>query len=383
MIITLPDITQPVVSSFTIPATASSLTVSISTFTATDVVGVTGYLLTESTSTPLASDAGWQVTAPTTYTFSTEGTKTLYAFAKDAAGNVSTSLNDQVIITLFISPPPNTGGGSSGGGGGGGGSSYTPPVNNNLLTSTSTLATTTVSTATSTSINTNNVDNVVVGANNDVNNISQKELEKITLAAKEFIATENKLVTKINNTFSNLLAGRLLLQVENKGEAWYVNPKNNLKYYLGTPNMAFSIMRTLGIGISNSNLEKVKIANYNLANGIDSDNDGLSDAFEDAIGSNKNSKDTDSDSYDDKTEVINSYSTQGKPKLGVDEIFAKNQGGKIFIQVQGHGEAWYVNPLTNTRYYLGRPDDAYLLMRYLSLGISNSNLRKIGVGTIE
>ena len=288
-----------------------------------------------------------------------------------------------MIITLFISPPPNTGGGSSGGGGGGGGSSYTPPVNNNLLTSTSTLATTTVSTATSTSINTNNVDNVVVGANNDVNNISQKELEKITLAAKEFIATENKLVTKINNTFSNLLAGRLLLQVENKGEAWYVNPKNNLKYYLGTPNMAFSIMRTLGIGISNSNLEKVKIANYNLANGIDSDNDGLSDAFEDAIGSNKNSKDTDSDSYDDKTEVINSYSTQGKPKLGVDEIFAKNQGGKIFIQVQGHGEAWYVNPLTNTRYYLGRPDDAYLLMRYLSLGISNSNLRKIGVGTIE
>jgi hypothetical protein len=337
--------------------------------------------LSESASAPLANDAGWQATAPTTYTFATEGTKTLYAFAKDAAGNVSTSISQSISITIPISPPPSSSSGSSGGGGG---ASYVPPVNNNLIVSTSTSATTTVSTSTPTSVNTNITDNIAIGINNNVsNNTSPQELEKIALAAKEFIATEKKLVTKINNTFSGSLAGRLLLQVENKGEAWYVNPNNKLKYYLGTPNMAFSIMRTLGIGISNNNLEKIKIANYNLANGLDSDSDGLSDTFEDAIGSNKNSKDTDSDSYDDKTEVINSYSTQGKPKLGVDELFTKNQGGKIFIQVQGHGEAWYVNPLTNTRYYLGRPDDAYSLMRYLSLGISNLNLRKIGVGEMK
>jgi hypothetical protein len=43
---------------------------------------------------------GWTATAPTSYSFSTEGTKTLYAWAKDVAGNVSASVNAQVTITL-------------------------------------------------------------------------------------------------------------------------------------------------------------------------------------------------------------------------------------------------------------------------------------------
>ena len=88
-----PDTTAPTVTAFSIPATSTSLTVSISSFTATDTVGVTGYKLTESSSAPLAGDSGWTGTAPTTYTFSTQGAKTLYAWAKDDAGNVSTSMN--------------------------------------------------------------------------------------------------------------------------------------------------------------------------------------------------------------------------------------------------------------------------------------------------
>ncbi|MBT0895795.1 hypothetical protein KI811_18505, partial [Geobacter hydrogenophilus] len=46
--VTLPDTTVPVVSAFTLPATATSLTVAVSSFTATDNVGVTGYLITTS-----------------------------------------------------------------------------------------------------------------------------------------------------------------------------------------------------------------------------------------------------------------------------------------------------------------------------------------------
>ena len=34
------------------------------------------------------------------YAFASEGTKTLYGWAKDAAGNVSASLSDTVTITL-------------------------------------------------------------------------------------------------------------------------------------------------------------------------------------------------------------------------------------------------------------------------------------------
>jgi len=93
------DTTPPVVTGFVIPANSSSLTVSITTFTATDASGVTGYMATESSATPSASAAGWSATAPASYTFSTAGAKTLYAWAKDAAGNVSAPLSDTVTIT--------------------------------------------------------------------------------------------------------------------------------------------------------------------------------------------------------------------------------------------------------------------------------------------
>lgn len=97
------DSTAPTVTAFVIPATATSLTVPITTFTATDGTGVTGYRITESSSAP---SSGWSSSAPTSYTFSSAGSKTLYAWARDAAGNVSTSLNDTVVITLPEEPAP-------------------------------------------------------------------------------------------------------------------------------------------------------------------------------------------------------------------------------------------------------------------------------------
>jgi hypothetical protein len=96
---TAADTTPPTVTSFEIPATSDSLTVPITSFTATDNVGVTGYLVTESSATP-APSAGFTASPPTSYTFDTEGAKTLYAWAKDAANNVSTSVSGFVTITL-------------------------------------------------------------------------------------------------------------------------------------------------------------------------------------------------------------------------------------------------------------------------------------------
>jgi YVTN family beta-propeller protein len=107
------DATSPVVTAFTIPSTASSLTVSISSFTASDNTSVTGYLLTESSTPPASGAAGWTGSAPGTYTFSSEGSKTLYAWAKDAAGNVSNGVSASIAISLPVA--------SSGGAGGGGG----------------------------------------------------------------------------------------------------------------------------------------------------------------------------------------------------------------------------------------------------------------------
>lgn len=58
------DINAPTITAFSLPATSSTLTVAISSFTATDDVGVTGYMLNESGVEPAAGDAGWSSTPP-------------------------------------------------------------------------------------------------------------------------------------------------------------------------------------------------------------------------------------------------------------------------------------------------------------------------------
>jgi len=97
------DTTAPTVTAFTVPTTATSLTVPVSSFTATDAVGVTGYCINESATAPTSgscSGSGWAGSAQSTVTASTSGSITFYAWAKDAAGNISSSATDGVVITL-------------------------------------------------------------------------------------------------------------------------------------------------------------------------------------------------------------------------------------------------------------------------------------------
>jgi len=99
------DATPPTVQAFVTPATSNSLTVPITTLTATDDNAVTGLMVTQSPTAPAASAPNWSATPPTTFTFpqgTAPGLKDLFAWAKDAAGNVSTSRQATVdlIITL-------------------------------------------------------------------------------------------------------------------------------------------------------------------------------------------------------------------------------------------------------------------------------------------
>ncbi len=93
------DVTAPAISVFTVPSTSAALSVPV-TISATDNTAVTGYKIAETSTAPSANDAGWLSAAPTRYTFSGEGTKTLYAWTKDAAGNISVSAKATVKITL-------------------------------------------------------------------------------------------------------------------------------------------------------------------------------------------------------------------------------------------------------------------------------------------
>src|SRR3989339_24299 len=58
---------------------------------------------------------------------------------------------------------------------------------------------------------------------------------------------------------------------------------------------------------------------------------------------------------------------------------AERLSGKILLQVEDAGQAWYVEPGTGKRAFLGRPDDAFRIMRELGLGISDVDLNTIGI----
>ncbi len=112
------------------------------------------------------------------------------------------------------------------------------------------------------------------------------------------------------------LSGRILLQVESKGEAWYVYPKDLSKYYLGRPADAFNIMRKLGLGVKHEVITKNKVYPVRLA-------------------------------------------------------------GLILIDVEDKGRAYYINPVDRKAYYLGRPADAFKVMREKGLGIKNELIYNI------
>ena len=103
------DTEPPVVEDFRIPSDSDSLTVPITVFAVSDNVGIAGYQVTESPNPPAAGDPAWSVALPTRITFAAEGRKTVFAWAKDTAGNISNSRNQNVTITLTSSlPPPST-----------------------------------------------------------------------------------------------------------------------------------------------------------------------------------------------------------------------------------------------------------------------------------
>jgi hypothetical protein len=126
---------------------------------------------------------------------------------------------------------------------------------------------------------------------------------------------------KIDANLTNKLMGKILLQIESRGEAWYVNPKDGKRYYMADGTAAYSIMKRLGIGINNQNYNKI------LSN----------------------------------------------------KTYAKSQTGKIFIKTEDLGKAYYIDS-TGTACYLKDGAEAYNIMRKLGLGIKTSDLEKIQVG---
>lgn len=168
-----------------------------------------------------------------------------------------------------------------------------------------------------------------------VENLDLSNLDSLGL----FVADNSSTEQVVDQKLQNKLKGRILLQVESVGEAWYVNPKDSKKYYMKDGAAAYTLMRYFSLGITNQNLDKIpKVA--------------------------------------DTTEMKNSTSACSKNAL------ANQLKGKILLQVEEHGEAWYVEPTKCRAIYLKDGGVAYEIMRFLGLGITNNDLSKIAEGAL-
>ena len=73
---------------------------------------------------------------------------------------------------------------------------------------------------------------------------------------------------------------------------------------------------------------------------------------------------------------IDSWMTKIQARL-FGSSFADKHRGKIFINVEGKGEAWWVNPKDLKRYYLGKPAHALKVFKKHGIGITKKNLLRI------
>lgn len=149
-----------------------------------------------------------------------------------------------------------------------------------------------------------------------------KEQER-ALVEKE---AAKKLAKPPKEVLRERVKGHILLQVEKNGEAWYVHPEKGTRFYMKDGATAYEMMRSFGLGISNTDLDRAMKG--------------------------------------DKSVLVNIK-------------------GRIVLKVQAHGEAYYVHPEKLTLHYLKDGEEAYRIMRELSLGITNKDLEQIGAGEFE
>ncbi|MBU2509647.1 hypothetical protein KKE33_04710, partial [Patescibacteria group bacterium] len=130
-----------------------------------------------------------------------------------------------------------------------------------------------------------------------------------------------------------------LLQVEEHGEAWYVNPTDSRRYYMRNGEVAYEMMRSFGLGITDADVNLIPLV-------------------------------TDTTEMNDSTSACSSNS------------IARRLKGRILLQVEQHGEAWYIHPEKCRRIYMKDGAAAYTIMRFLGLGIINVDLSKMPSGSI-
>ncbi len=142
---------------------------------------------------------------------------------------------------------------------------------------------------------------------------------------KSVIERAQQSETTVNKTLTKNLKGKMLLQVEQNGEVWFIG-YDGKKYYLANGDTAYQILSAFGTGITETDFAK------------------LSETTPTAFG--------------------------------------KEHVGQIFLRVQSHGEAYYIAP-DGTAVYLKDGDAAYQVMKKYSLGATDNTLSQLQTGNLD
>lgn len=99
-----------------------------------------------------------------------------------------------------------------------------------------------------------------VNPNNGMMRSLGRPADAFAVMREEGLGISNSDFNSWNGTAPKNLAGKILLKVEDKGQAYYVNPNTLEMIYLNRPADAFNIMRNLGLGISNKDFDSSFVA---------------------------------------------------------------------------------------------------------------------------
>lgn len=132
-----------------------------------------------------------------------------------------------------------------------------------------------------------------------------------------FIAGLFFLLGAFNVQAASNLSGRILLQVQDRGQAWYVSPTNSQRQEINSNDESFRNLIKLGLGVSNRDF------------------------------------------------------------LAIQKSAPSRLLGRILIKVEDKGQAYYLNPVDKKLYALRQASDLVDLIKKFGLGITNANLAKI------
>ncbi len=133
--------------------------------------------------------------------------------------------------------------------------------------------------------------------------------------------------TRMNSSVKNIedkLKGKILIQIESKGEAWYLNPSDLKRYHIDHSPASWQLLKRLSTKIKTDDWQKIK------------------------------------------------------------ENIPSEYWGK-FLLIEDIGNILYISPNSGKIYTLTNPADIFTLLQKTGLGISNKDLKQIptGINTYE